>query len=82
MPARQVRVAARLGVEERRVFLQHLIGAVAVANPQLVLVLLAPAHRRGGAAHLQHQIVLVAAAHLAHREDAAPTALEAHEHRG
>ena len=41
--ARQVRVAARLGVEQRRILLQHLVGAIAMADPQLVLVLLPPA---------------------------------------
>src|SRR5262245_4800634 len=68
MTAGQVRVRPRLRVQERRIFLQNLVRTIAMADPQLVLVLLPPPQRRRRAADLEHEIVLVAGADLADRE--------------
>ena len=76
VPARQVRVAARLGAEQRGILLQDLVRLVAVADPELVLVLLPPAERRLRAADLDLQIVLVAGADLSDRERALRAVVE------
>src|SRR5215471_18159018 len=68
VPAGQVGVAADVGVDERRILLQDLVGPVAVADPQLVLLFLFPLQRRLGPADLDLQVVLVAGADLADRE--------------
>src|SRR5690348_5892324 len=51
-----------------------------MADPQLVLILLAPSQRCLRAADLEDEIVLVTAADLADRKAATCTVLEAYEH--
>src|SRR5687768_3294030 len=82
MPAGQVRVAARAFVQQRGIFRQHRIRAVAASDPQLVLPLLPPFDRRSAAIHLEPQIVLMAGADLPDVNSAARASLEANEYRG
>jgi len=50
--------------------------------PELVLLFLAPPHRRRGAAQLEPEVVFVPGADLAHRHAAPPAAFEAQQHAG
>ena len=79
MPAGQMGVRPRHLADERRVLLQHAVGRVAPADPQLVLLFLAPLDRSAAAAHLDVQIVLVAGADLAHRKTPARAVVKAQE---
>ena len=60
--------------------MQHFVGLVTMADPQLVLRFLPPDERRVRSAHLEHEIVLVPAAHLANGEAPAGAVVESKEH--
>src|SRR5688572_1438605 len=81
MSAGQMRVRPPVFVDERRILLQHLVRALTVTPPQLVLVFLAPAHRGRRTAHLEDEIVLVTRAHLPDREHPFGAVVEPHEDR-
>ena len=80
MAGRQVRIAPRLGSNQRRVFQQDLIRRMAASDPQLVLALLEPAQRRRRAVDLEPQIVLVTGTDLADGHAALHAVVEPHEH--
>src|SRR2546422_5285856 len=77
MAARQVGIRARRRRKERRILRERGVRRVAPADPQLVLPLLQPAHRRPAAVHLEPEAVLVARAHLSDRNGSFRAASEA-----
>src|SRR5262245_18538664 len=64
MSARKMRVRPCRRGDERRILGEDLVGRIAMTDPELVLLFLAPAQRCFGCADLQPQIVLVASTHL------------------
>ncbi len=79
--ARQVRVPRAAVVEQRRVLLQHLVGARRGGRTTARSDAPAASAPSLRPAHFQHEIVLVAAAHLADRERPLGAAVEPHQHR-
>ena len=82
VPSGEVRVAAGFLVEQGGILRQDLVGLVPAADPELVLLFLPPAERRGRAADLELAVVLVPRAHLADREAPLRAVVESHQHRG
>src|SRR5690349_4044145 len=64
MAARIVREGTRHGVHQRRILHQRLVRLVAVADPQMVRVLLVPRQRAPAPVHLDPLPVLAPRAHL------------------
>jgi hypothetical protein len=79
--AGQVRVGARRRQQQGRVLRHEGVRLVPPADPQLVLLLLPPPQRLGGAVHLEPEVVLVPGADLAHGYRAPGAPLEADENR-
>src|SRR5687767_5403726 len=80
MAAWQMRVRACGIADQRWILLQDFIRPIAMAEPQLVLLLLPPFHRRFRSANLQHEIVLVYGTYLPRRERPLRAVVEADQH--
>src|ERR1035441_6857209 len=81
MATGQVGVAARLGLEQRRILEDELVAGVAAANPEFVGPLLVPGRRGFCAVNLDAEPVLASCGDLAGDDAAARARAHAEDHR-
>ena len=82
MARRQMRVPHSTRQHQRRVLPHHRIRFVVAANPKLVLPFLVPTQRTRSSVEFNLQPILMARQHLANRQAALGTVIEANQHAG